>query len=267
MTRRGPRLPALAVAVAAVAGCSVPGATAAAKPPTELTVLAAASLQGPLERLAAAWQATSGTTLRIATDSSAALRAQIEHGAPADVFLSADTTNPDVLADAGLADGDPVAFAANELIVAIPKDDPAGLESPRDLARPGVRIIAAGEEVPVTRYTNQVIERLAGIEGYPADFASAYQANVVSREDNVRAVLAKIQLGEGDAGIVYVTDARAGQGIDVVELPREANVVAVYSGVVVKATDTPALARSFLDWIAGPEGQAILHEHGFLAAP
>ena len=234
----------------------------------ELTIYGAASLKSALEAAKTAYEAANpGTSLTVSTDSSAALATQIEQGAPADVFLSADTSNPKKLVDAGLADGGAVDFAGNALTVIVPTDDPAGIASPTDLATVGVRIIAAGEEVPITRYATELIQNLAGEPGYPAGYAAAYAANIVTREDNVKAVVAKIELGEGDAGIVYVTDAAASDAVGVIDLPPSANVPATYAGVVVRASAHPEAARAFLAWLAGPDGQAILSTFGFLPPP
>ena len=187
---------AFAVAVSvALAGCSGPGgspapAASGSLQPVELTVYAAASLKGALEQAGPRYaQAHAATTVTISTDSSAALRTQIEQGAPADLFLSADTTNAQKLVDAGLAIGPPTAFAGNLLTIIVPKGNPAGLSSPADLARERVRIIAAGDEVPITKYVGQLVTKLAGIPGYPAGFAAAYAANVVTKVDNVKAVV------------------------------------------------------------------------------
>jgi len=242
--------------------------TSAVPAPIELTVLGAASLKGALEAAEAAYEAAvQGTTLTFSTDSSSALRTQIEQGAPADVFLSADSTNPQKLTDAGLADGDVIAFAGNVMTIIVPTDNPAGIASPADLAEPRVKIVAAGDEVPITRYATQVVDNLAALPGYPADFAARCAANIVSREDNVKAVVAKVELGEGDAGIVYVTDAKASTSVTTVKIPDEVNVPATYAGVVVKSSAHPEAARAFLDWFAGSQGQAILAEFGFLPAP
>jgi molybdate transport system substrate-binding protein len=278
----------IAVVATALAGCSSTGAspaTGAAGPSTapatealgtapasattgaELTIYAAASLKGALDRAKATYEsANPGTTLTISTDSSSALETQIEQGAPVDVFLSADTSNPKKLVDAGLADGDPVAFAGNELTVVVPLGNPAAIASPADLARPGVKVIAAGEAVPITKYATQLVANLATETGYPADFVAAYTANIVSREDNAKALIAKIELGEGDAGIVYVTDARASTKVVTIDVPDAANVPATYDGVVVKAASNPVAAHAFLAWFAGPDGQAILGGLGFLPA-
>ena len=157
-----------------------------------------------------------------------------------------------------------VDFAGNTLTVIVPAANPAGITTPADLARSGVKVIAAGADVPIAKYTTQVVANLAGTGGYPAGFAAAYDENVVSKEDNVKAVVAKIELGEGDAAIVYLTDAKASTKVKTIEIPAEANVPATYAGVVVKASPNAAAAHDFLTWLAGPDGQAVLGEFGFL---
>ena len=253
---------------------SVPNAGADASTPTkaELTIYGAASLKGALKSLKAAYEAAlPGTTLTIATDSSATLRTQIEQGAPADIFLSADQKNPDALVKAGLADGPALAFAGNTLTIIVPKLGPAvgtaTVRVPADLARTGTKIVAAGADVPVTRYADQVVANLAALPGYPPGFASAYAANVVSREQNVKAVVAKIELGEGDAAIVYATDAIGSDKVDLIPIPPTANVLAIYAGVVIKGSAQAPAAHAFLEWLAGPIGRAILVNAGFVPPP
>ncbi len=247
-----------------------PGGTAADEPAatvTELTIRAAASLREPLESAAAVYAAgRPGAVVRLAFDSSAAIRAQIEQGAPTDVFLSADESNPATLAAAGLTSGEPRAFAANGLAVIVPVGD-GPIATPADLARDGVRIIAAGEDVPISGYAADLVEQLAALPGFPPDFEAAYAGNIVSREDNVAAVVAKIELGEGDAGIVYRTDAFAAAAATTLELPEGIEVVAIYSGVVVRDAPAGAEAGRFLDWLIGQDGQAILADAGFAPAP
>jgi len=275
-----PRRPAALILLAAVfvAACSSSGGTSTASPATplaspaassgaasNLTILGAASLKGVLDQAKAAYESASpGSTLTISTDSSSALETQIEQGAPADVFLSADTTNPKKLVDKGLADGDPVTFAGNKLTVIVPTDNTAGIKTPADLAKPGIKVIAAGDEVPITKYANQLVANLATQSGYPANFATAYASNIASKEDNVKAVVGKIELGEGDAAIAYVTDAKASDKVKTIDVPDAANVPATYQGVVVKASKAAAAAHAFLTWFAGPAGQAILGQAGFL---
>ena len=191
--------------------------------------------------------------------------AQIEQGAPGDVFLSADQKNPSALVDAGLADGDVTDFAGNALVIIVPSDNPARLTGPIHLARPGLKVVAAGDDVPISGYARQLVTKLAGLPGYPADFAAAYAANVVSKEDNVKAVVTKIELGEGDAAIVYRTDALASSNVQAIELPDKASVSATYAGVVLKASKHLAAGHAFLEWLTGSEGAAILARFGFVA--
>lgn len=250
--------------VQVAAGCSLGTAPPQSVDRVELTIFGAASLKGVLEAAKQAYEAAvPGTTLTLSTDSSSTLATQIEQGAPADVFLSADTTQPARLVDDGFAAGDPTPFATNTLTIIVPPENPGDVRTPADLARPGVRIIAAGDEVPITTYAGQLVDNLAMESGYPADFAAAYAGNIASREDNVNAILAKIELGEGDAGIVYVTDARGSTKVVIVEVPEAANVPAPYAGVVVKASPNQDAAKAFLDWFAGPAGQSILASSGF----
>ena len=277
----GRKLASVALCVLVLAACTAGSETPTTSSPApprsvapshgasaDLTIFGAASLKAVLEAVEAEYEkANPGTTLTVSTDSSAALETQIEQGAPADVFLSADTSNPRKLVDAGLAAGEPVAFAGNKLTIIVPADNPAGIATPADLARDGLRIIAAGDEVPITKYATQLVDNLAGQAGAPADFAAAYAANVASKEDNVSAVVAKIALGEGDAGIVYVTDAAAADGVETIDVPDVANVPATYAGVVVGASPNEAAASAFLEWLAGPDGQAVLAEFGFLPPP
>ena len=252
----------------ASAPSSVASETASPVPspaPVELTVFAAASLKAVLEDAKTAYETGNpGTTLTISTDSSAALATQIQEGAPADVFLSADTTNPRKLVDGGFTDGDATTFAGNKLTIITPTDNPGGLTGPFDLAKNGIGVVAAGDEVPITKYATQLVENLAAAAGAPPDFAAMYAANVVSKEDNVAAVRTKIELGEGDAAIVYVTDANASDKVAAIDVPDDVNVPATYAGVVVKASEHVEAAGAFLDWFAGPDGQAILAEYGFL---
>ena len=147
-----------------------------------LTVYAAASLKAVLAKVRRAYEAANpGTTLAISTDSSAALETKIEQGAPADVFLSADTANPQKLVDRGLAAGSITKFAGNLLTVIVPMANPAGIQTPADLARTGIKVIAAGDTVPITKYATQLVANLARQPGYPADFVAQYTANIVSQ--------------------------------------------------------------------------------------
>ena len=154
------RAPASAAAPTAPASPSPgsPGTAAAA----DLEVYAAASLKKALEQVTSVYEsANPGTTLTVSTDSSSALETKIEQGAPADVFLSADLTNPQKLVDGGFAWGDVTPFAGNTLTIIVPTDNPAGIQTPADLAKAGIKIVAAGDKVPITRYASQLVGYLA----------------------------------------------------------------------------------------------------------
>ncbi len=265
------------VIAALLAGCAAtsnatPGPSAASTASSgsnagaiELTVYGASSLKGALDAVKTVYATVApSVTLTIATDASSTLRTQIEQGAPADVFLSADQSNPKALVDGGLADGTAIDFAGNLLTVIVPAANPAGIATPADLAKAGAKVIAAGADVPITKYATQVVTKLATEPGYPAGFVADYDANVVSKEDNVKAVVAKVELGEGDAAIVYVTDAKASTKVKTIEIPAAANVPATYAGLVVKASAHAAAAHAFLAWLAGPDGQKVLAGFGFL---
>jgi molybdate transport system substrate-binding protein len=267
----------LAMAGFVIMGCGAAGqpsasASSAGSPSLTLTIYAAASLRAALARVAADYSATHpGTALTVSTDSSAALEAQIEQGAPADVFLSADAKNPQKLVALGLAP-EALPFAGSVLAIVVPgtkggSADPAAVRGPIDLARPGVKIVAAGDAVPITTYATELVANLARQPGFPPGFAAAYDANVVSREDNVSAIVSKVALGEGDAGIVYMTDALSSTEVTSVDVPPDANVVATYAGATLKGSRHPDAARAFLTWLAGPGGQAILRQFGFRAPP
>jgi molybdate transport system substrate-binding protein len=277
--RRSLLIPVVALALAACTSgtaatpSAAPSTAASVAPSTaaafagELQVYAAASLEAVLARVKAAYEAANpGITLTVSTDSSAALETKIEQGAPADVFLSADIANPQKVADRGLAAGVVTKFAGNLLTVIVPTANPAGIKRPSDLATGGVKIIACTEGVPIQKYTATLLANLARVSGYPADFAARVNANVVSREDNVGAIVTKVGLGEGDAGIVYVTDGKASDKVTSVAIPDGANVPATYGAVVVKASANQAAATAFLSWLEGTDGQAVLATFGFLPA-
>jgi len=260
------RVALLAAIVVILSGCSTTSGrtTDQAPKPVGLTVYAAASLKGVLEAARTAYEAaTPGTSITLSTDASSTLRTQIEQGAPADLLLSADKQDPATLVDAGLTDGAAVDFAGNGVVVIVPTGNPAGIETPDELARPGVKVIAAGADVPITKYATRSVVALSREPDYPPDFAARYDANVVSREDNVKAVVAKIELGEGDAAIVYATDARASTTVGTIQIPTAANVRAAYAGVVVKSSAHLAAAHAFLAWLVGSGGQAVLARFGF----
>lgn len=250
------------LSVLAVAACG-PGSPPGTPLPV-ITAFVAASLRDAMTAAEPAYADAAGVRIETSADASTALRIQIEQGAEADVFLSADTKNPGALLAGRHVIGTVVPFAQNSLAIIVPKSNPAGIKSVLDVARPGVKVIAAGEGVSITGYADRLVDLLAAQTNDPGAFVAAYAANVVTREDNVKAVVAKIELGEGDAAIVYLTDALAAVGVMVIPIPVGSNILATYAGLVPSTARHPDAGRAFLDWLAGTSGQAILARFGFV---
>ena len=228
-----------------------------------LTVFAAASLTDAFTEIGNAFEAGHpGVKVAFSFAGSQILRAQIEQGAAADVFASANKTEMSTLVtDKLVDDGSAQTFLTNQLVVILPENNPAGITSMEDLAKPGLKIILAAEEVPAGKYARQVLENLNST--YGADFKDKVLKNVVSNETDVRQVTAKIQLGEADAGIVYVSDAVATSQLKEIAFPADANVTAAYPIAPLIKSKYPELAKEFIDYVISAQGQAILKKWGF----
>lgn len=228
----------------------------------EVVVFAASSLTEAFEEIAAAFEAShEGANVVLNFAGSSTLSTQIVQGAPADVFASADEAQIKVVAEADLLAGDAQTFAQNRLVVVTPQN--SDIETLLDLAEPGVLLVLAGPDVPAGRYALEVLERLNEI--YGADYSERVLANLVSEEANVRQVAAKVQLGEADAAFIYATDAAVLTGVRVIEIPESYNVVARYPIAVLRDSQNPELAQSFVAFVQGA-GQEILAERGFSSA-
>ena len=155
-------------------------------------------------------------------------------------------------------------FARNLPVLVVPASNAGQLTAPRDLARPGLKLILAAPDVPIGNYSRQIIDKLAADPAYGERFMTAALANIVSNESNVRAVLLKIELGEGDAGIVYKTDALVtGDKVRTVAIPETANVIATYPMAVVRGTKNQTAAAAFVEFVRGSVGQQALRDAGF----
>jgi molybdate transport system substrate-binding protein len=244
-----------------LSGCG-PAATTTPQERT-LKVFAAASLTDAFNEIGTNFEAAnSGVTVTFNFAGSQALRIQIEEGAPADIFASANQTEMNALVtSAHVAEGTPQVFLTNELIVIMPADNPAALENLEDLANSGVKLVLAAEEVPVGRYARQALEAMNGQFG--TDFSSTVLANIVSNEANVNQVLTKVQLGEADAGIVYTSDAVAAPELQTIEIPAELNVIAQYPIAPLAESPNSDLAEAFVAYVLSSEGQSILEKWGF----
>jgi molybdate transport system substrate-binding protein len=230
-----------------------------------LTVFAASSLKESFEAIAARYErANPGDKVELNFAGSQILRRQIQQGAAADVFASADQSIMDDLKRLGLVAEDKV-FARNRLVMAASKE--GKVASLRDAARPGVKVVVAEATAPAGRYTAQVLEEMDEDGSYGPDYKTRVEANTVSREANVRGVLMKIILGEADAGFVYATDAAGARGkIRLMALPDGVNPIAAYPIAVLAKSASPEKARKFVGLVLGEEGQSLLKERGFLPA-
>jgi molybdate transport system substrate-binding protein len=159
-------------------------------------------------------------------------------------------------------------FARNQLVVVYPIDNSTRLRDLSDLAQPNLKLILAAGEVPVGQYSIDFLDKAAADPGYGTDFKAAVLNNVVSYEQNVKAVLTKVALGEGDAGLVYTSDVNPDIASQVgqIEIPANLNTVAGYPIAVVSDSPNPTQAQAFIDYVAGPEGQQILARFGFMPA-
>lgn len=258
----------LAAAPAAVllAGCGSAAAPSSSSTGGTITVLAAASLTSAFNAIAQRFeQDHPGVQVRLSFAGSQQLVSQIEAGAPADAFASADLKHMDQVQQAGKVET-PVIFARNSMVIITPTANPAAIEQPFDLARSGVKLDIAAPAVPAGALARQVLTRLAIQPGAPANFAQAALHNVVSEESDVEAVVSRVALNEVDAGIVYVSDLKTANGtrVKAVLVPQSANVSTVYPIAVINGSAEASLAREFVDYVRGSTGQHILRSLGFL---
>ena len=231
----------------------------------EVTVFAAASLTDAFEQIGADLEAANaGLEITYNFAGSQALVTQLSEGAQADIFASANNAQMTAAEENGSIAGEPVTFVRNRLAIVTPADNPAGIDSPEDLGNPDLKLVLAQAEVPVGRYSREAVCLMgADTAAFGDDFVQRVAANIVSEEEDVREVLTKVELGEADAGIVYVSDADvAGDRVQVIDIPDAFNVVAAYPIAPVTGGDV-ALAEAFIAYVLGPDGQATLAEFGF----
>lgn len=254
---------AVAMAASACGGGSGP-APRAPGPSGEISVFAASSLTDAFKEMGASFaKANPGTKVAFNFASSSALVAQINEGAPADVFAAADNASMQAVAGRGAID-DPAVFAENTPVVVVPKGG-GPVQSFADLAKPAVKLVLAGKDAPIGKYARNILANAsAATGGIDASFEAKALTNLRSEEANARAVLSKVQLGEADAGIVYQTDvAAAGGEVKQLAIPAQYNVVAQYPIAAVKASKNIVTARAFVLYVRSQAGQAVLAKYGF----
>lgn len=255
-------------ATAGMAATTAPASTAASASGGGLTVFAAASLTDAFKIIGKQFgEANGGATITFNFAGSDQLATQITQGAPADVFASANTKQMDVVIKAGeIVSGTQTTFVRNRLVVVYPKDNPGKLASLKDLAKPGLKIVLANKSVPVGGYSLAFLEKASKLPEYTAEYSPTVLKNVVSYEENVKAVLSKVTLGEADAGIVYTTDAATitDGSISTLDIPDNLNTIATYPIAATKNAKNAELAQKFVEYVLGPEGQAVLAKYGFI---
>ena len=237
------------------------GASGSGGAQAELTVSAASSLTEAFGEIGDAFEAANpGTTVTFNFGPSDGLAGQINEGAPVDVFASASPTWMDSVQDDGPGVTGRADFAKNRLAIIVPADNPAGIENLNDLTEDGVQLVLAAEGVPAGDYAHEIYQN-AGI-------SQAALANVVSNEEDVKAVITKVMSGEADAGIGYVTDVTpdVADRVTLIPIPDDVNVIATYPIAVVNGSREADLAQGFVDYVLG-DGQQTLAEYGFLPPP
>ncbi len=219
----------------------------------ELLVSAAASLTEAFAEVETAFEdANPGVDVVLNLGSSSGLREQILEGAPADVFASANTSNMDQVVEAGENGGEPEIFVTNLLQIAVPAGNPAGVDGLEDFANEELLIGLCAEGVPCGDFGRQALEN-AGVT-----------PSIDTNEPDVRALLTKVEAGELDAGITYVTDVLSTEGaVEGVDIPEDLNVVAAYPIVTLASAPNPDAAAAFVEFVLSEEGQGILNSYGF----
>jgi len=218
-----------------------------------LTVLAAASLTETFNQIGKDFEAANpGVKVTFSYGGSSGLAQQITAGAPADVFASASPATMKTVTDAGDANGAPATFVKNQLVIAVPKGNPKGVKGLKDLEDPKVKVALCAKEVP------------CGAAAHKAMDAAGVKITPVTEEQDVKAALSKVKLGEVDAALVYRTDAKSSAtDVDGIEFPESAGAINDYPIVVLKGAPNKAGADAFVAWVRSDKGKAVLAQFGF----
>ena len=256
--------------VASPAPAQSAASPAAAPVSGEITVFAAASLTDVFTEAGDRFKALNpGATVTFNFGASTQLVAQLDQGASADVFASADQAQMDRAKSAGRIGGADQVFATNRLVVIAPASNPGAISGPGDLAKPGLRVVTTQADVPIGVYTQTMLDGMSQSRRFGSGFKDQVNANVVSREPNVRQIVAKVQLGEADAGVVYKSDVtpQAAPQLTTFDVPDEFNTIASYPIARVKDAPNAAGADAFVAFVLSPAGQQILGKWNFLPRP
>jgi molybdate transport system substrate-binding protein len=229
-----------------------------------LTVLAASSLIDAFGELANRFEKQNpGVKVRQSFESSSTLLAQIQQGAPADVFASAAEEEMNAAVKDGLVEGEPEVFVKNREIVMVPKDNPANIRRFQDVAKPDVKLVLAGKDVPAADYAMQILSKAN--EEYGAAFEKDVLSNVVSRESDVRASVNRVVVGDADATFGYASDYTPDirDEVKVVPIPPDLNIVATYPIAALDGAKSPELAKKWVELVTSEQGQRVLQKWNF----
>src|SRR5215203_2248370 len=229
-----------------------------------LTILAASSLIDAFGELANRFEEQNpGVKVKQSFESSSTLLAQIQQGAPADVFASAAEEEMNTAVKEGLVNGEPEVFVKNREIVMVPKDNPANIRRFRDVAKPDVKLVLAGKDVPAADYALEILGKAKG--EYGADFEKDVLSNVVSRESDVRASVNRVVVGDADATFGYASDYTPDirDKVKIVPIPPDLNIIATYPIAALKDAKDPELAKRWVELVTSKEGQRVLEKWNF----
>lgn len=232
-----------------------------------VTVFAAASLADAFTEIGDAFHAANpDASVAFNFAGSQDLRTQLEQGAHADVFASADLQQMEAAEASGLVVRESAVFTHNRLVVIVPRANEAGITTLQDLAKDGVKLVVANADVPVGNYAREFLDRASADPAFGATYKDDVLANLVSEESNVKQVAAKLQLDESDAGIVYSSDVTPELAEDVtkIDIPNAFNQIATYPIALTSDASNAEVAQAFIDFVLSDAGQAILESHGFI---
>lgn len=262
----GERIVAALLAAFVLALAVSAGSAGYAEEQKELTVFTAASLAGAFTEIGQMYENEANVRTAFNFDGSQVLRTQVENGAYADIFVSANKKQMSSLKDGGFMNNSTISvFTRNKPALIVPKENTAKIQNISDLARPGIKIVIGVKEVPIGDYTLQILDKLASDTTFGLEFKKNVMANVVSNETNVNYIVSKVALGEADAGIAYESDVteELAEKITKIDIPDEYNIIAEYPiGILIQSRHL-AEAEEFINLVKSEEGKSVLEKYGF----
>ena len=230
----------------------------------KLTIFAASSLTDGFGELANTFEEQNeGVEVKQSFGASSDLLAQIQQGAPADVFASAAEEEIDTAVDDGLVAGTPQVFVKNREVIMVPRDNPANISSLEDMAKPDIKLVLAAKDVPAADYAVEILGKAN--KEYGPDFEDDVLSNLVSREADVRASVNRVVVGDADATFGYASDYTPDirDKVKVIKIPPDLNIIATYSIAALKDAEDPELARKWVDLVTSERGQKVLEKWNF----